>query len=284
MSRSPYRRSRRHHHPVRGLPGPLLVLGAVLLAGGMAAVVTLVTALITIGPLLLVGAAVVAVVSARRRHQRPVTRGQRRPVPVTRPVAPVGRAAPVPDWAGARARFDRLRSAYGQFECDPLAVLRLPALTDVTVPSTGRFVAAFAEAQALDTDAEPPSAHRDRYIAAVDAAWRCWQAALDAAQRIRLAGIPAEEHATVHRAIKLLTVARDCDNPAERIAAYTKARAKLAKLERSGTLRLPPAAAAAVDTAARAELPAPPPRTGTTPTGTTRTDAARAPAAERGAP
>lgn len=261
MSRPPYRRPRRHH-PRRGAHGPLLVLVAVLLAGGMAAVATLVTVLLTIGPLLLTGAAAVAVVSARRRHRRPVvTRG---PVPGTRPVtpagpaAPVGPAAPMPDWAGARARFDRLRSAYGQFECDPLAVLRLPALTDVTVPSTGRFVEAFAEAQALDTDVEPPPAHRDHYIAAVDAAWRCWRAALDAAQRIRLAGIPAEEHAIVHRAIKLLTVARDSDHHAERIAAYSKARAELAKLERSGTLRLPPAAAAALDTAARAELPAPP--------------------------
>jgi len=149
-----------------------------------------------------------------------------------------------------------LRGEYGQFECDPLAVLRLPALTDVTVPSTRRFVDAFAEAQALDTDTEPPAEHRARYTSAVDQAWRAWHAARDAAERIRLSGIPADEHATVQRAIKLLTIARDSDHDAERIAAYAKARAELAKLDRSGALRLPPAAAAALDAAARAQLPA----------------------------
>jgi hypothetical protein len=134
-------------------------------------------------------------------------------------------------------------------------VLRLPALTDVTVPSTGRFVDAFAEAQALDADTEPPAAHRARFATAVEQAWRAWHAARDAAERIRLAGIPAPERATVQRAIKLLTVARDSDHDAERIAAYAKARAELAKLDRSGTLRLPPVAAAALEAAARSRLP-----------------------------
>ena len=134
-------------------------------------------------------------------------------------------------------------------------MLRLPALTDVTVPSTGRFVDAFAEAQALDTDTEPAAEHRARYATAVDRACRAWQAALDAAERIRLANIPEQERATVQRAIKLLTMARDSDHDAERIAAYAKARAELAKLDRSGTVRLPPAAAAALDAAARSQLP-----------------------------
>jgi hypothetical protein len=89
----------------------------------------------------------------------------------------------------------------------------------------------------------------------VERAWRAWHAARDAAERIRLAGIPAPERATVQRAIKLLTMARDSDHDAERIAAYAKARAELAKLDRSGTLRLPPAAAAALDVAARGQLP-----------------------------
>ncbi len=160
-----------------------------------------------------------------------------------------------PDWRATQARFDKLRSQYSQFECDPLAVLRLPALTDVTVASTARFVDAFAEAQALDTDAEPPTAHSARFATAVDQAWHAWHAARDAAQRIRLARIPANERATVQRAIKLLTMARESDHDAERTAAYTLARAELAKLERSGTLTLPPAAATALDAAARSQLP-----------------------------
>lgn len=68
-------------------------------------------------------------------------------------------------------------------------------------------------------------------------------------------GIPAAERATVQRAIKLLTMARDSDHDAERTAAYTLARAELAKLEHSGTLTPPPAATAALDAAARSQLP-----------------------------
>ena len=147
------------------------------------------------------------------------------PLPA-RPAAP-----PRPDlvWAHARRRFDALRSAYAAYECDPMAVLRLPALADVTVPSTGRFVDAFAEAQALDTDAFPPEArHAPAFVAAVDRAERAWHAARDAAERIRLSTLTPEERGTVERVIKLLTTARDSDNDAERLAAYTRARYELA--------------------------------------------------------
>ena len=239
-----------HYFHRRGLMrrpfGPLL--GAALLAV-VAAALVLITMLVIIGPPVL--AAVGAFTVARHLHRRRVSRRQQPAMAPSRPAAP----APAPDWHATRARFAQLRSEYGQFECDPLAVLRLPALADVTVASTGRFVDAFAEAQALDTDTEPPAAHRARFATAVEQAWHAWHAARDAAQRIRLAGIPASEHATVQRAIKLLTMARDSDHDAERSAAYAKARAELAKLDRSGTLRLPPAAAAALDVAARGQLP-----------------------------
>lgn len=238
------------------------------------AVVAIVTVLLILAPLLLAAGtvAVIASASLRRSIRRSIrgslqrsfrhrfgpsaSGGQPPPtVSANGPEAAEAAARPAPDWATTRARFAQLRSEYGQFECDPLAVLRLPALTDVTVPSTGRFVDAFAAAQALDTDTQPPAAHQAQFAEAVDRAWRAWHAALDAAERIRLAGIPAEERATVQRAIKLLTMARDSDHDAERIAAYTRARAELAKLERTGTVRLPPAAAAALDTAARGQLP-----------------------------
>jgi hypothetical protein len=240
-------------------PKPLLILLAVALtAAGMFGLVVIFV-LVVLTPLILTGIGTVAVIwYLGRRYRRAVECHQRASMPArTRTSTPsVTRTPPGPDWHATRTRFAQLRSEYAQFECDPLAVLRLPALTDVTVPSTGRFVDAFAEAQALDTDAEPADEHRDRYARAVDQAWCAWHAARDAAERIRLSRIPAEEHATVHRAIKLLTMARDSDHDAERIAAYAKARAELAKLERSGTLRMPPAAAAALDVAARAQLPA----------------------------
>ncbi|MGB8962714.1 MAG: hypothetical protein WCC38_12250 [Pseudonocardiaceae bacterium] len=249
-------RSRYQHYHRRGRArrrvGPLLVLlCAALLAGAGVVTVALFALMAVLGQLLLVGAGSVVVVRHLHRRRRRAT-GREQPAAVR----PSAWAAPVPDWRATQARFVQLRGEYGQFECDPLAVLRLPALTDVTVASTGRFVDAFAEAQALDTETEPPAAHCARYATAVDQAWRAWRAARDAAERIRLAGIPAQERATVARAIKLLTMARDSDHDAERTAAYAKARAELAKLDRSGTLRLPPTAAAALDAAARSQLAA----------------------------
>jgi hypothetical protein len=252
-----HRRYRRRGPFRRWPPKPLLILLAVALtAAGIFGLVAIFV-LMVLTPLILTGIGTVAVIRyLGGRHRRAVKRQQRESMPARTSTSSVTRTVPGPDWHATRTRFAQLRSEYAQFECDPLAVLRLPALTDVTVPSTGRFVDAFAEAQALDTDAEPSDEHRDRYARAVDQAWCAWHAARDAAERIRLSRIPAEEHATVHRAIKLLTMARDSDHDAERIAAYVKARAELAKLERSGTLRMPPAAAAALDAAARAQLPA----------------------------
>jgi hypothetical protein len=256
MGRSRYRRYHRYYRRwgrARWSIAPLLVLlCAAFLAVAGVATVAFVAMLALLGPFMLFGAgAVVVTRHLYRRHRRAA--GWQQP-----PAMAAARSAPTPpvvNWRATRARFAQLRTEYGQFECDPLAVLRLPALADVTVASTSRFVDAFAEAQALDTDTEPPPAHRARFATAVDQAWRAWQAARDAAERIRLAGIPAHEHATVQRAIKLLIRARDSDHDAERTAAYAKARAELAKLDRNGTLRLPPAAAAALDTAARGQLP-----------------------------
>ena len=143
---------------------------------------------------------------------------------------------PRPDavWAHARRRFAALRRAYAAYECDPMAVLRLPALSDVSVPSTGRFVEAFAEAQALETDAFPPETHAPVFVIAVERAERAWRAARDAAERIRLSNLAPEERSTVERVIKLLTTARDSDNDAERLAAYARARNELARLDRAG--------------------------------------------------
>ena len=79
------------------------------------------------------------------------------PLPA-RPAAP-----PRPDlvWARARERFHALRARVrGASSATPMEVLRIPALADVSVASTARFVDAFAEAQALETDALPPDPHR----------------------------------------------------------------------------------------------------------------------------
>ncbi|HET9254657.1 MAG TPA: hypothetical protein VFO16_05585, partial [Pseudonocardiaceae bacterium] len=155
-------RARSHHHLRRqyrryyrrgpyGRPVlPLLVLAAVGMVG-----VALLALLATLTPIMLAGVGAFVVIRyLGRRHLRAMRRRQPGPMPVSTPAPSVTRTPPAPDWRATRARFAQLRTEYAQFECDPLAVLRLPALTDVTVPSTGRFVDAFAEAQALDTDTE----------------------------------------------------------------------------------------------------------------------------------
>jgi len=230
--------------------GGVLVIGGGMLLGlaTMAWILFLLAS-----PMLVVAGAVIAIARSQRRAR--LRRGGAAgtvPLPA-RPVAP-----PRPDlvWAHARRRFDALRSAYAAYECDPMAVLRLPALADVSVASTARFVDAFAEAQALDTDAFPGGTHAPAYVAAVDRAERAWHAARQAAERIRLSTLSPTERATVERVIKLLTTARESDNDAERLAAYTRARSELTKLDRAGVVHVPLPAAAALDAASRGALPA----------------------------
>jgi hypothetical protein len=161
-----------------------------------------------------------------------------------------------PDWSEVHRRFAGLRAEYAAHECDPLAVLRLPALTDVRTPSTARFVDAFAEAQALDTDQRPPPAHAAAYAAAVDRACRAWWAARDAADRIRLAGLSPDERSCVDRVVKLLTMAADTGHEAERLTAYARAREELVRLERTGAVTMPRPARVALDESLRGRLPA----------------------------
>jgi hypothetical protein len=137
-----------------------------------------------------------------------------------------------------------------------MQVLHRPALADVSVGSTARFVDAFAEAQALETDSFPPGRHAADFAQAVDRAERAWRAAVEAADRIRLSGLSPAERGSVERVIKLLTTARDSDSDPERLAAYARARAELAKLDRAGVIHLPRTAQAALDEAARGALPA----------------------------
>jgi hypothetical protein len=235
------------------------LLGAVLLGSAEITFPLLIAAMLVGGTVVLFRAA-----GATRRQQQWQQQwqqqGRAEQAWFPPPAVPVPGPRTAPDWRGewraARRRFDALRGEYAGFECDPLAVLRLPALADVTVPATARFVDAFAEAQALDTDAVPPVGHAAKFRLAVDRACRSWQAARDAADRIRLAGLSPAERSSVQRVIKLLTMANASGNDAERLAAYAKARAELARLERAGRIHLPRAAVAALDASARTGLPA----------------------------
>jgi hypothetical protein len=181
--------------------------------------------------------------------------------PPTATDAQVPAAAPRPEqlWQRARERFHAVRAEYAAYECDPVQVLHLPALADVSVGSTARFVDAFAEAQALDTDTYPGVRHAPQFVTAAERAARSWEAARDAAARIRLSGLAPTERTTVERVLKLLTTARDSDSEPERLAAYSRARTELAKLDRAGVVHVPLPARAALDAAARGQLPRPQP-------------------------
>jgi hypothetical protein len=244
---------RRSIHPARLLLFALL--GAVLLGSAEITFPLLIAAMLVGGTVVLFRAA-----GATRRQQQWQQHWRAEQAWFPPPAVPVPSPRTAPDWRGewraARRRFDALRGEYAGYECDPLAVLRLPALADVTVPATARFVDAFAEAQALDTDTVPPVGHAAKFRLAVDRACRSWQAARDAADRIRLAGLSPEERSSVQRVIKLLTMANASGNDAERLTAYAKARAELARLERAGRIHLPRAATAALDASARTGLPA----------------------------
>lgn len=257
-------RARRHRH--RGVvPFALLVLLVIAAVNSGEEIIAAVLAAVgvSIGIVILVAVAApaltagtVAFVLVRRSKRRAALR--RGGAAGTAPLPARPAAAPRPDrvWEHAQRRFHGLRAEYAAYECDAMAVLRLPALADVSVASTARFVDAFAEAQALETERFPAEPHASRFVAAVDRAERAWRAARDAAERIRLSGLSPAERGTVERVIKLLTTARDSDNDAERLAAYARARSELSRLDRAGVLHVPLPAQAALDEAARGALPA----------------------------
>jgi len=249
MERRDRRRERRmrRRHGRSGPPFLLIALGALtgmILLGAVA--VRLAFALFELLlPVLLIGAVAFLLV-------RIVRRGRRAPAAVPPPApAPSGEQV----WARAKADFDRVRAEYTAHECDPMAVLRRPALSDVSVASTARFVDAFVKAQALDTESYPGSPHDAGFVAAAERTARAWQAAQDAADRIRLSGLAPEERSSVERVLKLLTTARDSDSEPERLAAYARARAELDRLDRVGVVHLPRTARAAIDEATRGALP-----------------------------
>ena len=132
--------------------------------------------------------------------------------PEVRPADRTGTSEPVPpghvgDWSRARERFHRVRAEYAAYECDPILVLRLPALADVSVASTARFVDAFAEAQALETDALPrtgarPAVRRGRGPRRADLDRRAGRGRTDPAHRARARRAPrrgAGRQAAHHR-------------------------------------------------------------------------------------
>lgn len=123
----------------------------------------------------LVAATIAAVVAVVLALQRGVTKV--RTVVLGHPQGRAGRLAEhdAARWHLARDRFAALQREYAAFEADPRAVAARPALTDVTVPSTARFVQAYGDAEFLRTDDEPGGPRRVDFANAVDRAVDAWQ-------------------------------------------------------------------------------------------------------------
>lgn len=179
--------------------------------------------------------------------------------------APVRGAAPaLPKslrlrWDQACERYGRVAGEYGEYESDPLQVLRLPALADPAVPSTSRFIDAFHAAMALHTDEFPPEAMARKFIEATVTAEKAWAAAREAAEKLRASRFTSDERILIAQGIKLLELAQGGSTPAEQEAALVAARQVLTKLERSTGTRLdwrvPRPARQAIDRDGKPRLP-----------------------------
>ena len=175
-----------------------------------------------------------------------------RPRPGGSPPTPPRSSARI--WIDARDRFAALQRRYAAYECDALAVLRMPGLADMSVAETARFVDAFALAQALLTEAQPDPGLTIRFERAVTAAERAWVTAQDRARQLAHSALDPVERGAVERVIELLVSARDVDSEPERRAAYSIAVSELAALERSTGIVVPRPAVAALTAAARGRL------------------------------
>lgn len=140
-------------------------------------------------------AAVAAITAAVLAVRRGVTRV--RTVVHGHPQGRVGRMAEhdVARWHLARQRFVELQAEYAAFEADRHAVAARPALADVTVPATARFVQALGDAEFLSTETEPAPPRRAEFTAAVDRASTAWEDAQRVAEGLaeaRRAGHPGD--------------------------------------------------------------------------------------------
>jgi hypothetical protein len=198
-------------------------------------------------PILVVAYGVTAITYSYARN----TTGSQQPIP-RRIMAPADLAKA---HDAVRRRFATLRAEYAAYESDAIQVLRLPALADVSVPSTARFIDDLTAALVLDTNPPKSSADLARFRTAVDRACRSWDAAREAARRIRDTTLAPGEHATIRRVLKLLDHAANNDNDAERRLAYTRAHDQLTTLTSSGAINVPPAAMTALSARAQGEQP-----------------------------
>jgi hypothetical protein len=154
----------------------------------------------------------------------------------------------------ARADLADVASAYAAYECDLLAVLKAPLLSDVTEPLTATFVTTLAAALASEPGDGASATELARFEACVGALTQAWRSAHAHATKVGLRSMSGEEAKTVKRARDLLNLALSpAASESERAVAYERA---LKLLE--GLVTIPPAARAELEQHVRlAVLPAP---------------------------
>jgi hypothetical protein len=143
-------------------------------------------------------------------------------------------------WRAAVAGHAEVARSFAAYECDPEAVLRLPALADVRQPATAHSIDAFSAAAALHTDRYPGRVVAEQFTVAAQRAAHAWTAAVDAAERWRRARFDPGERALLEQAAALLALARSTPHAGERATAYRRTAEHLAELDRRCGWSLPP--------------------------------------------
>ena len=161
------------------------------------------------------------------------------------------------------SRHDQVMLEYGKYETDLVEVFSRPALTDVSVPQTAAFLAAWGAAD----DRRPAAGSRPsqpvfaRYEEAVRTLEAKWDLADRYATRVGLRNIPVGEQRTVRRAVALLKQALDPGQPDEARQAFydhalrlvrdivTVPKRALAAIESAHRLAITPTAVDPVDPA-----------------------------------
>ena len=120
------------------------------------------------------------------------------------------------------ARHDQVMLEYGEYETDLVEVFSRPALTDVSVPQTAAFLAAWgaADDRRPAAGSRPPQPVFARYEEAVRTLEAKWGLANRYATRVGLRNMPPAEQRTVRRAVGLLRQALDPGQPDEARQAF----------------------------------------------------------------
>ncbi|MCH5642676.1 MULTISPECIES: hypothetical protein [unclassified Gordonia (in: high G+C Gram-positive bacteria)] len=146
-------------------------------------------------------------------------------------------------WEEATRRHDKVLSDYAAYELDPAALLRYPAITDVTVETTQNFHLALDDATALRTDRYPGSRSRaDAYQQSVAALRRAWIACEAYGKKVGSGYLEPGDQEDLDTALKLYRHAASSTTPAEQATYYGRVRDIVTSMADRGGLRPPEAA------------------------------------------